>query len=114
MLQTIWESERRLWLEGSEAYDELLHPRCIMVFADPVGVLKGDAISESLKGVPRWTEVEMAEQSSSGDEGNVVVIAYRAKARRGDAAPYDAYCSSTYIRNHESWRIIQHQQTPIG
>lgn len=115
MTDTIWSNERRLWLEGVDVHAELLHPDCIMTFAAPVGIMKGEVILRSLEGAPRWTDIDMTERSRSDINGDTVVIAYRAEGRRGDSAPYRAFCSSTYVRHHDSaWRIIQHQQTPIG
>src|SRR5437764_10077135 len=109
MSDAIWQSERRLWLEGSNAYVELLHPECIVVFGEPIGIIKGDAITESVRNAPRWTQVEMTHRSTSSQGDDTMVIAYRAEAQRGSAAPYRAYCSSTYVRRDRAWRIIQHQ-----
>ncbi len=36
MSEEAWENERRL----SDAYVELLHPECIVVFGEPVGIIK--------------------------------------------------------------------------
>ncbi|TXH34189.1 MAG: hypothetical protein E6Q98_19370 [Rhodospirillaceae bacterium] len=65
MADLLWHSERRLWLEGVDAFKAIVHPDCIMAFAAPIGVMKGRAIIESLKDAPRWTEVEMSLQTSS-------------------------------------------------
>jgi hypothetical protein len=40
------------------------------------------------------------------------MLAYMAEATREDADPYGAYCTSTYRRESDRWRLIQHQQTP--
>lgn len=112
-MQELWNCERRLWLEGAGAHDELLHPHAIMTFPPPAGMMQAAAIVESLRGTPPWTAVEMTERASSGNLGGIVIIAYRAEGR-GPEKSYSAYCSSTYVRQDESWRIIQHQQTPIG
>ena len=101
-MEKLWNNERRLWLEGVSVYHELL----------PVGIMQGDTIAESLQGVPRWTDVQMTEQSTSAGD-DTVVLAYRAEGHRENSDPYFAYCSSTYVRQENGWRIIQHQQTPI-
>jgi hypothetical protein len=42
----------------------------------------------------------------------IIVVAYRADARKEGGETYQAYCTSTYRRlAHEEWRVIQHQQT---
>ena len=111
-MEKLWNNERRLWLEGVSVYHELLHPQCIMTFSAPVGIMQGDTIAKSLQGVPRWTDVQMTEQSTSAGD-DTVVLAYRAEGHRENSDPYFAYCSSTYVRQENGWRIIQHQQTPI-
>ncbi|PWW02148.1 uncharacterized protein DUF4440 [Hoeflea marina] len=104
--------ERRLWLEGSPAYEEILAPDCIMAFAAPVGILRGAAIHQSLKALPRWDDVEISETDLAQPDDSTLVHAYRAVGHREGDAPYRAYCTSTYRRTGEGWCLIQHQQTP--
>jgi hypothetical protein len=110
----IWVLERRLWLEGAEAYDEILHPECIMAFAAPIGIMKGQQISQSLKGAPRWEHVAMEQQCVARPDERTIVLAYVANGHRTNSVPYAAYCTSTYRRQPADWRMIQHQQTPIS
>lgn len=114
MSDAIWQSERRLWLEGTSAFVELLHSECIVVFGEPIGIMKGDVITESIKNAPRWTQLEMRDRCTSSQGDDTIVIAYRADAQRGSSAPYRAYRSSTYVRCDRAWRLIQHQQTPAS
>jgi hypothetical protein len=113
MMDDLWTIEHRLWLDGAEAYGELLAPRCVMAFG-PMGILEDRAIVESLRGVPRWTTVEMAGQVLAQPTPDIAVLAYRAQARRDGAEPYAALCTSTYLRIGGRWRIAQHQQTPLA
>ena len=63
------------------------------------------------------------EQTGSDLEGNAnddvvetedcIVLAYRVAASRGGHA-YRAFCSSTWVRQHEDWQMIEHQQTPLA
>ena len=112
MADLLWHRERRLWLEGVDAFKAIVHPDCIMAFAAPIGIMKGKAIIESLKNAPRWTEVEMSLQTSS-HTGDATVLAYFAKAHRAGSSDYLAYCTSTYMREGDEWRVVQHQQTPV-
>jgi hypothetical protein len=42
----------------------------------------------------------------------LIVVAYHAKAVKGDET-YEAHCTSTYRRrSHDDWLVVQHQQTP--
>ena len=33
---------------------------------------------------------------------------------RGASNPYVALCSSTYVRQNAAWKLLAHQQTPLG
>lgn len=109
----LWNSERRLWLEGVSAYEELMTAECVMAFG-PMGVMDRDAILGALRDAPRWAEVDMTEKTQAVQAENVVVIAYRARANRPGAEPYEAICTSTYVRVDGHWLIAQHQQTPAS
>lgn len=111
--QDAWSWERRLWLEGADAYEALLHGDCVMAFPAPVGLLKGADIVRSLENAPRWDSVSMDETVARTAEGTVV-LGYRAEGRRGMDTPYRAYCTSTYRLCDGQWRLIQHQQTPVS
>ncbi|GLQ55140.1 nuclear transport factor 2 family protein [Devosia nitrariae] len=110
----IWRSEERLWLEGPAAYGELLHELCVMVFPAPVGILQGDAIIESLRGVPRWQGVTMTDKLLREPNSDTAMLAYKAEGRRQGSPPYHAYCSSSYVRRGDRWQMTHHQQTPAG
>lgn len=107
-----WKTEERLWREGAAAYEELLTGDGIMVFG-PVGILERDRIVESIRAAPRWSAIEMSDQIVREHGGQVVILAYRARVDREGGGAYEAYCTSTYIREGDVWRIAQHQQSPI-
>jgi hypothetical protein len=111
-MDDIWNTEHRLWLEGADAYADLIASQCVMAFA-PMGILRDGAIVDSLREAPRWSEVEMSDQVLAQPSDGAIVLAYRARARRDGAEPYTALCTSTYIRADGAWRIAQHQQTPL-
>ncbi len=107
-----WTMEERLWCEGESAYRDLVHPDCTIVFLAPVGILRGSAITQSIRQSPRWDWVRMTERSFAQPSDNVMVLAYRALARRRESGAYHAYCTSTYFACENDWRLVQHQQTP--
>ena len=114
MAEDFWKFEQSLWVEGTPAYEKLLHPNCIMVFPAPAGIIGAEAILNGIDGAPRWLSVKLDEQSSLEANGDTVILAYRAEGRRQGSPAYRAFCSSTYVRHAGEWRIIQHQQTPIA
>ncbi|MGR3802683.1 DUF4440 domain-containing protein [Marinibacterium profundimaris] len=107
-----WKTERSFWLDGPEVCESHLAEAACMVFPAPVGILTGTAINESLAEAPRWSEVEFDEESETVSQ-DTVVLAYRATGQSGDDDPYTAYCSTTYVREGDAWKLLSHQQTPV-
>lgn len=111
-MDEIWKLERDLWLGGSSIFERCLAEDCLMALPG-VGVLDRAQVIDSLAGVPRWNDVDMADRRSAvADSG--VVIAYRATGRRENAEPYRAICTSTYLHIGGDWKLAQHQQTPLA
>src|SRR5690606_29145674 len=60
----LWSLERRLWTEGVDAYERLLATACTMVFC-PTGIMHRDAIIESMKLAPRWSDVGFSSETET-------------------------------------------------
>ena len=105
----IWTLEKSLWLGGRETYAALLHPRCLMAFAE-VGILDAETVIDSITG-PRWREVTPSDYTIAQASADLIVIGYRAAADRPEAPTYRCVCTSTYLLSEGRWLIIQHQQT---
>jgi hypothetical protein len=107
----IWQSERAFWLAGEAHHAQALDPACLMVFPG-IGALDRAAALDGLKGAPRWRDVAMEERRLARPAPDIVSLAYRARGERDGAAPYEAWCSSSYRREGDRWLLFQHQQTP--
>jgi hypothetical protein len=84
----LWSFEESLWTEGTEAID---------------------AVADT----PVWDSAELSERTVSRPQEGLIVIGYHVHAQRGDEA-YEAHCTSVIRRlEHEVWRVVQHQQTPV-
>lgn len=111
----LWQRERDFWLSPAADHAAGLSPHCLMAFAPPAGILRGrDAILASLRAAPRWAAVEFEQRALERADPDTAVLAYRALGSRPGEPPYRAYCSSTYRRDGRGWRLVQHQQTPLG
>ncbi|MFZ5675606.1 MAG: DUF4440 domain-containing protein [Pseudomonadota bacterium] len=108
--EELWQVERRFWLEGASVYEARLHGDALMIFPG-VGILDRAQIIASLRDAPRWTALDMRERRML-QAGDILVLAYRAEARRGEDDPYRAFCSSSYISADSGWKMLFHQQTP--
>ena len=109
-MDDIWSEERRLWLEGADAYDELMAADCVMAFG-PMGIMTRSEIVDSMNGSPRWSYIDMTDTEQTKPADNLSIIAYRASATRPGAEPYEAVCTSTYVLVGNRWKLAQHQQS---
>ena len=113
----VWSFEERLWTADADLYREAIDDNCLMVVpAEPFVLSRAQAI-DAVSDTPRWSTVGLSQRQIMRPQDGIVVIAYKAEARKESGERYEAYCTSTYRRlAHEQWRVIQHQQTlrPIG
>jgi hypothetical protein len=108
----VWEFEESLWTADAEHYRESIDDECLMVLPAPPFVFTGEQAIAAVTDTPRWEQVELSDKQVSRPQEGLIVVAYHAKASRGEEA-YDAHCTSTYRRlSHDEWRVVQHQQTP--
>lgn len=107
-----WAFEKSLWTGDAEHYDELVDDECLMVLPQPPFVYQSKDAIAAVADTPRWDEIEISGGRIVRPQEGLIVIAYNAKASRGDET-YEANCTSTLRRlSHDEWRVVQHQQTP--
>lgn len=110
--ERVWAFEESLWTADPEHYRASIDDHCLMVVPAPPFVLSGRQAIDAVSHTPRWTEVRLSERQVARPQEGLIVVAYKAEARR-DGQTYQAHCTSTYRRlGHEDWRVVQHQQTP--
>ena len=109
----LWNLEERFWTGGADSARGLTATDAVMVFPYPAGILRGDAIWESMAQAPRWRSVLMSDRVMTR-QGDTAVLAYHASAERDGVPIYEALCASTYLRDEGAWVLMAHQQTPIA
>jgi hypothetical protein len=107
-----WETERGLWLGGGDLLRRWVPPECLMVFPEPVGIMTGATVVETILPAPRWERVDFTGPTLRRTGTGAAVLAYRAEAVRRNGERYGALCSSTYVHEAGVWWLVQHQQTP--
>ena len=112
IIDEIRDLEERFWLAGIDHFQAGMLPDCIVAFPGPVGILTGPSIVAGLEGAPRWSSVDIGERQVLRPMPDTVVVAYHARATRDGSPAYSAYCTSTYVRAQDGWRLVLHQQTP--
>ena len=105
--------EELFWCGGTDIYRRHMHPDAVMRFPEPVGKLQSGEILESIEGAHRWANVEMLDVTVRED-GDNLVLDYRAHGWRPGDKSYDAQCTSTYVRDDEGeLKLTYHEQTPV-
>ena len=107
--------ERKLWTGGPEEYHRHLDQDCLIAFSDDMaGVSTRDQIASSAADSPRWRDLDLDPRGLIRPSDDVALLTYRASARRGEGERYEALVSSCYMRRDGDWRMVFHQQTPLG
>jgi hypothetical protein len=105
--------ERRLWLEGTAAYRELLADDAVIVVPMQGGILDRDACLAAIAAAPRWEGVEFRGAQVASPGIDLTLLVYQAEASRG-ATRWSALCSSLWRQTAEGPRLVLHQQTPLA
>lgn len=114
----IWDFEQSLWTASAEHYADSIDEACLMVLPAEPFVFTGAQSIAAVQHTPRWDEVQLTDRQVARPQEGLIVVAYRAEARRGEQH-YAAYCTSTYRhlpgadgeRTEDRWQVVQHQQT---
>lgn len=108
-----WEFEQRLWTGPASAYEEQVSEQVLMALpAEPYLYDHRQAIA-AVKDTPRWDRAAFVERNVERPADGVIVLSYRVEASRSES-DYHALCTSTLLENGGEWRVVQHQQTPLG
>src|SRR5690606_1976589 len=109
----LWQIEQRLWTGSAAEFRSRLDSGCLMAFAG-AGILSGPGpILATLDAAPRWEAATFLAEHLAETDG-LAVLAYEVRAHRPGGPEYHAYCTSTWCRRKEGWRLIQHQQTQVS
>jgi len=111
----LWSQEQDFWTGDAAYYGEHLATPSVMVFPPPTGVLNRAKAIDAIRNAPRWKNVSLGTRRLLRPTEHTAVLAYAVAADRGDASSsYKAMCSSTYVRLSGQWKLVLHQQTPVG
>lgn len=109
----VWKFEESLWRASEDRYHERVDSDCIMALSHEPHIFVGDDAVKAVSGTPEWDEVSFSDQSVSRPEEGLIVVGYRADARKGETR-FTAACTSVYRRRaHEDWTVVQHAQLAL-
>ena len=109
--ERVWALEESLWTGGPDNFRNLLDEASLTLVPTAPFLLDSEQTIASIEKAPRWKEVVMAHRKVVRPQEGLIVLGYRAVARRDEAEDYNAWCTSTWRRvAHDEWRLVQHQQ----
>ena len=112
--ERLWSFEHSLWVDGPDNYREKVDGQVLMALPQPPFVFAGAQAIDAVASTPVWDQAELTERHVSRPQEGLIVIAYRVRTEKQGSEGFDAYCTSTIRRlEHEVWRVVQHQQTPV-
>ena len=103
--------EEELGSSSADAYRRHLAEDAVLVL--PVGALDRDACIAAIESSPPWDEYDISEPRVLELGPDAAALTYRWHSRRGESA-YSAPMTSVYARRDRAWRLVLHQQTPVG
>jgi hypothetical protein len=106
--------ETGFWSNGPQYYRENLSATCLMVFEGMAGLFSSEEIARTVKGGPRWRNVDMEVKAFLRLRPEFVLLTYAASAVGRGNRPYSALVSSGYLQAGGKWRLSFHQQTPVN
>jgi hypothetical protein len=108
----LWRIEEQFWSAGVDFYEQHLSAQALMVFPAPAGVLDRAATLDSVQAGCRWEHANFEKRELLRPADHVAVLVYSVIASRHEGAAYRAVCSSTYVRQGQTWLLALHHQTP--
>jgi hypothetical protein len=106
------EKEQHLWSGGAAEYRQTLDADCLVAFTEMAGVSKREKIAD-MAGKQKWRDLDLEVEGFLQPTDDVAILTYRASALRGKE-PYKARVSSGYVKRDGGWKMMFHQQTPLG
>jgi len=107
-----WALEENFWLEGPDFYRAHLAADAEMWFPDRPGPLKGQQILDALENAPRWEGVVFDHQTLDVTDDRIT-LRYHATARRDGQIDYTAHCTTTYMREPDGLKLLEHHQRAV-
>jgi hypothetical protein len=96
---------------GAEYRRHLAEDAVVIV---PSQALDKEATAQAMDSSPGWDELSIEDPRVIELGDGSAVLTYRFRGRRGSDFAYAALMSSAYRRSDGEWKLVLHQQTPLG
>lgn len=105
--------EEGFWTGGEEYFRANLDDDCLIAFPQMAGSYSRDEVAATAKDPSRWQGIETEGKGFLHPVEDLAMLAYEARAVRGNGEPYHALVSTGYVRRGDSWKMAFHSQTPL-
>ncbi|WNB85542.1 DUF4440 domain-containing protein [Cellulomonas sp. ATA003] len=105
-----WEALSTGPAEATAFYDAVLAATAVMLLPGGLVLTDRAQVIASMSGPP-WSSHRLSDVTVLEPAPGTALVHYAARATRGDVE-YAALCASLYVRQHGTWRLVSHQQTP--
>jgi hypothetical protein len=106
--------ERKLWFGTVADYRRTLDDDCLVAFGQVAGVSTREQVVGTVDETDRWEDLDIEIQGMLQPTKDVAILTYHANAVRGESDRYRALVSSGYVNRGDGWKMMFHQQTPLG
>jgi hypothetical protein len=106
--------ERGFWTGGVDYFRAHTAETCLLAFPQMAGTFSREEVAATARDPLRWKELETDERAFLQPTGDAALIAYEARAIRGNGERYRALVSTLYVRRGDGWKMAFHGQTPLG
>ena len=103
--------ERRLWLEGAEAFRAAMAADGVLIVPTPNGIMDRDAALAMLAAAPTPDDVVFSNMVRTRIAADATALTYRADADYG-GAKLSVFNTSIWREENGAPRMALHQQTP--
>ena len=110
--ETLLALERELAAGDGETYRRLLTADARVVV--PGQALTKDETAQAMDASPGWDTFTLDDEAVIPLGEDAALLTYRFSGRRGSDFEYTALMGSVYVRGNDGWRMVFHQQTPLG
>ncbi len=111
----IWAFEESLWTGDAENYRAKISDDVVMALPQPPYSFDSASAVEAVSNTPRWERAEFSHTRVHRPQHGLIVLAYHVKASREGSEDYNAHCTTTmHLEGEHEWKVVQHQQHPMG
>ena len=107
--------EKKFWTGDTKFYRDNVDDTCLVAFgAEMAGVMSNKDVAATAKDGNRWKDLDIKLKGLIEPADDVAILSYEANATRSNGERYAALVSTGYAKRDDGWKMMFHQQTPLG